>query len=836
MDSNLKKILIIDDEPVICNTLKALLESYDYQVITAFNGAEGIECFTAESPDMIISDINMPVMNGFEVCEYIRKHNAEIPVIVLSGLGTIDQAMQAIQLGAWDFLTKPIKDFELLEHSINKAFEKAKLLRENREYKEHLETTIVKKTTELNVEKDIRKVTEQKFLNLFENVNDSVYLVFNNVFVDCNKKALEHLKIERMDLMGRSVWDFIPEEQPHGDISNSFSHCIDEALLGNSQKLELVTLDDEGNEYYSEISLSSLTQDSDNFLLIISRDMTARKKFENELKKLSMVVKQSPSMVVITNVDNQIEYVNPAFTEVTGYSAEEVIGKTPDILKSGKMGELVYKELWETVAKGLTWNGELNNRKKNGELYWEYSFISPIKDDQGNIAHYVSVKEDITIRKAYEEKLLQQANYDDLTGLPNRILAMDRLSQAIDHAKRTNARMFLMLVDIDHFKKINDTLGHIVGDKLLKLAGERLSSCVRKYDTVARFGGDEFIIIIPDATSLKNNIVDKILTTFGEPFDIDGNELYITVSIGISISPDDGSDPYIMLRNADSAMYRAKSEGRNRSWYYSSEMNEIAKKRLNIENGLRHSLINNEIYLNFQPKISLATGEMTGAETLMRWKSNTLGFVSPGDFIPVAEDVGLIIELSHFMMREACKQAVLWKEIKGEFVDLAVNVSSRQFKDNDFIEKLDNIFDETGFDPHHFEIEITEGLLVENVVETVDILNKLHEKGIKVSIDDFGTGFSSLSYLKKFPVDKLKIDRSFINHVDTDLEDSELVKAIVAMGSSLGMEVIAEGVETEAQLDFLKSVNCDTIQGYYFSRPLSDEDFIDFIQNWGKQV
>lgn len=832
MVGDLKKILVIDDEPIIRDTLQVLLEEFDYSVITASNGKEGVQLYKSEKPDMVISDINMPEMNGFQVCEFLNKDNSDFPIIVLSGLGTLDQAMQAIQFGAWDFLTKPIKDFGILEHSINKAFEKADLLVENKKYREYLEATVEKKTSELIVEKDIRKISEAKFNNLFENMNDSVYLVFDGVIVDCNRKAKEGLKLDQVNLIGNSIWEFFPEFQPDGTPSKYYEIFIDKALDGVPQRLELITLNGKKEEIYSEISFNSLVQNSKNYLLIISRDITARKAAEKELKKLSMAVEQSPAMVMITDVKSRIEYINSAFSDVTGYMLGEIIGKTPRILKSGKMSDDFYKEMWETISSGKPWHGELNNKKKNGEFFWEYSYINPIKDDLGKITHFVAVKEDITVRKHYEEKLLKQSNFDDLTGLPNRILAMDRLSQGVDHSHRNGLKMFLMLVDIDHFKKINDSLGHMVGDELIKKAGERLINCVRKYDTVARLGGDEFLVIISDAVSTKSNIAEKILKSFAKPFFVSGRELYVTVSIGVTVCPEDSSDPYILLRNADSAMFKAKEEGRDKFWFFSSEMNEVAMKRLEIETELRHALDKNEIYLNFQPKISIKTGTIMGAETLMRWKNDRLGFVPPDVFIPIAEDTGLIIELSDYMMKEACKQGIIWQSAVGYTINLAVNVSSKQFKNPDFLEDINNILLNSGFAPSNFEIEITESLIVENVKKTVSILDELNQKGVKISIDDFGTGFSSLSYLKKFPVDKLKVDRAFINNMTNDDEDATLVKAIIAMGHSLGLEVIAEGVETEEQLNFLKTLNCDIVQGYFYSRPLEGDDFIDFLKNW----
>ena len=652
----------------------------------------------------------------------------------------------------------------------------------------------------------------------------------DDVIVDSNKKADEFFRKENKSILGTFFWEYFPEKQLDDTPSKEYYKYFQYALKGKSQTFELITKEIDGKQYYFEISVSKLEQDAETYLLAILRNITEKKIIEEKLQILSLVIEQSPAMVMITDIDGNIEYVNPSFTKITGYTFEETIGQKPSILKSGKMSHITYEELWDTILSGETWSGELNNKKKNGELYWEHSYISPITNELGKITHFVSVKEDITLRKNYEEKLIKQANYDNLTGLPNRILAMDRLAQAIEQTDRHNIISLLLLVDIDRFKNINDSLGHKVGDRLINEAGQRIKSCVKKYDTVARLGADEYLVIITKACDNKTTIVENILNAFKEPFKIEGHLLYVTVSVGISVCPYDGKDPYILLRNADSAMHKAKAEGRNKFWFYSSEMNKTATRMFEMEMELRKALERNEIYLNYQPKIDLKTGKITGAETLMRWKSGKLGFVSPAEFIPVAENTGLIIELSDYMMKEACKQHKVWKEITGTNINIAVNVSSRQFKTDNFLDNLLNILNDTETNFESFEIEITESMLIEDVERITDILNFLSNKGISIAIDDFGTGYSSLSYLKKFPVNKLKIDRSFIMNLSENTDDYELVNAIVLIGKSLGLEVIAEGVETAEQETLLQKINCDKAQGYYYSKPLSDKEFIEYLK------
>ena len=571
---------------------------------------------------------------------------------------------------------------------------------------------------------------------------------------------------------------------------------------------------------------------------VIMFDVTEVKQAEETLRKLSLAVEQSPASVVITGPDGDIEYVNPKFTEVTGYTFEEVKGRNPRILKSGNIPKEVYKDFWETIKSGKEWRGEFSNRRKNGELFWEYVSISPLTAPDGSITHFVAVKEDITGRKQYEERLIHQANYDALTKLPNRFLALDRLEQAIARASRHKASVALFFIDLDHFKRVNDTLGHIMGDELLQQSAARLKSCVRKSDTVARLGGDEFLIILADLHSSFDAelVAEKILQVFHKPFLLDGHELYSTASIGITMYPADGTTPHVLLRNADAAMYRSKDEGRNSYHYFSPEMNQEALKRLELETKLCHALDRNELSLVYQPQFDLASGALVGGEALLRWKNPELGEVSPNEFIPVAEDTGLIVSISEFVLRAACKQAKLWEHELGSTYRIAVNLSAHHFRDQHLAKTVGLILQEEGLSANLLEIEITESVLVHNVDVTAQILDELHEKGVRISIDDFGTGYSSLSYLKRFPVTSLKIDRAFVRDVNTDPEDAALARAIIAMGHSLGLEVVGEGVETAEQLKFLRDECCDMVQGYFFSRPVISVEFLQLLKTWDAEA
>ncbi|MHB1619641.1 MAG: EAL domain-containing protein [Sulfuricella sp.] len=559
----------------------------------------------------------------------------------------------------------------------------------------------------------------------------------------------------------------------------------------------------------------------------LNRGLAELEKSQEKVRKLAMVVEGTGDSVVITDHNGIIEYVNPAFTKVTGYFFVEAVGQKPSMIKSGLTSPEYYQRLWKTLLAGEEWRGELLNRKKNGELFWESEVITALKNEAGEITHFIAVKEDVTERKSYESQLEHQANYDTLTELPNRNLSRDRLGQALSYARRHGRDLALMFIDLDHFKNINDSLGHNIGDLLLKQVSARLAGCVREGDTVARQGGDEFVVILSDVAAEEDIsvVTRKILTAMAEPFDIDGHELYVSCSIGIALYPRDGEDAETLLKNADAALYRAKDLGRNNAQFFTAEMNVKAMERLMLENGLRHALERNEFVVHYQPQVDLRSGEIIGMEALVRWQHPELGLVSPARFIPVAEESGLIVPLGEWVLRTACAQNKAWQRAGLKPISVAVNLSARQFRQPNLVEVVAGILRETELDPAHLELELTESLVMHNVEVTIATLGRLKAMGIKLSIDDFGTGYSSLSYLKRFPIDMLKIDQSFVRDITTDPSDAAIAKTIISMAHDLQLRVIAEGVETEEQKSFLQQRHCDEMQGYFFSKPVPAVDF-----------
>lgn len=565
----------------------------------------------------------------------------------------------------------------------------------------------------------------------------------------------------------------------------------------------------------------------------VAWDVTDRKEAEETLRKLSKAVEQSSTSVMITDIEGKIEYVNPRFSDVTGYRRDEVIGQNPRILKSGYMPEEHARGLWATIKAGREWHGEFYNKKKNGELYWEHASISPIRETDGSITHFLAIMEDMTLRKEYEERLLHQANFDDLTDLPNRVLAADRLAQALARARRNGTSAGVMFIDIDYFKLVNDTLGHAIGDELLIQAAQRLVSCVRDTDTVARFGGDEFMVIMPDLDSdaQLDVITEQVLESFTQPFSLAGHEIVVTASIGLTLYPDDGEDPHMLFRNADAAMYHAKDEGRNTYRFFTPEMNKKALRRLELETQLKYALERGELSIQYLPIVDTVSGRLQGAEALLRWENAELGYVSPNTFIPIAEETGLIGPIGEWVLIESCKEAGRWQEAGGKTLQLAVNVSSRQFWGANLLGAVKYAIAAGGIPGRALTLEINEQLLLEDPPATGSVMADLADVGVQFAVDDFGTGFSSIGYLQRFHFDALKLDRTFVRDVALDGDNATLATAIIAMAHGLGLRVIGEGVETEEQLAFLRRCECDMVQGYLFSKPLSPRQMLDRVRS-----
>lgn len=535
--------------------------------------------------------------------------------------------------------------------------------------------------------------------------------------------------------------------------------------------------------------------------------------------------------IMITDAEGVIQSVNPAFTTITGYRAEEAIGNNPRLLQSGRQDSEFYQNMWQLLAEKGEWHGEIWNRRKSGEIYPEWLSITAIHNIYGNTTQYVSLFIDITEQKANEAKIEHQAYYDTLTDLPNRLLFNERLAMALIKAQRMQWMAAVMFLDLDRFKTINDSLGHHVGDQLLVVVANRLRAAIRDEDLVARMGGDEFTLLLPKINSRKDaeKVADKILHGFSAPISVEGHTLYVTPSIGIALYPDDGEIAETLMKNSDTAMYCTKGEGGNHYHLYQSTMNGEAVQRLAIENDLHGALERHELELYYQPQVDLLSGEIVSMETLVRWHHPELGLISPAHFIPLAEETGLILPIGEWVLASACVQLKAWLDAGLMVKRVAVNLSARQFHRQDLIAMVEKALSDSGLSPEFLELEITEGIVMNDVTANIDTLVRLKAMGVKLAIDDFGTGYSSLSYLKHFPVDTLKIDRAFIRDMSSDSGDEAIVSAIITMAHSLKLRVVAEGVEEKNQLDYLKTQGCDEVQGYYFSRPLPVDEMAKLL-------
>ena len=562
-------------------------------------------------------------------------------------------------------------------------------------------------------------------------------------------------------------------------------------------------------------------------VLAVGRDLTEQKLAEERTRQAATVFENATESIVITDLGGRTRAVNRAFAETTGYSEAEVLGRSPSLLKSGRHGPEFYQALWESVLTAGQWQGEIWNRRKNGELYPSWMTITTVRDEHGRPTHYVAVSTDISHLKRSEEKLAHLAHYDPLTDLPNRLLLQSRLAHALERAERSRGRAAVLFIDLDHFKMVNDSFGHAVGDGLLLDVARRMRERVRDEDTLGRFGGDEFLLVLEQIRDPEEAAVvaRDLLTALESPFRLDGgSEVYVGASIGVSVYPDDSINATNLLRDAGAAMYQAKERGRNRFCFYRADMNVKAVAQLELEAAMRRALERGEFVLHYQPKADLRTGLVHGAEALIRWQSGSR-LLSPADFIPLAEKTGLIVPIGNWVIDTACRQLRVWHEDGLREMRVAVNVSSRQFHSGDLAAIVARALACHDVPASCLELELTESMLMEDPEQTVAILEDLKRIGVKLALDDFGTGYSSFAYLSRFPIDALKIDRSFVRDIVTEPQSAMIAVSIIDLAHRLRLKVVAEGVETESQLGYLRMRDCDEMQGYYFARPMPTEDF-----------
>ena len=562
-------------------------------------------------------------------------------------------------------------------------------------------------------------------------------------------------------------------------------------------------------------------------MLGISTDITEIKQRTEQLRLAGIVLDNTADGVIITNARGHILSVNAAYMKISGFSAEESIGLKPNILITDKQDNAFYRQILKSLKTTGLWRGELWNRRKNGELYPEWLTINAVYNEDGNVNNYVAVFSDISAINQSQSDLERMSHYDPVTALPNRALFNERLQHSLDLSLSYNQFLAVVVLDLDGFKTVNDSLGHSLGDLLLQQASSRFLACVRSEDTVSRLGGDEFALILNNLAHPTDAIIvaKKLLVSLQEPFDLKGTSTLVTASIGISVAPHDAETPEQLLRQADTAMYGAKEGGRNDYRFYQPEMTLRAQERLNGERFLRRAVLNHEFEVWYQPKINLLDNTVAGAEALVRWRDPLQGLIFPGEFIPLAENTGLIIQIGEQVIEMVCRDIRRWADLQIVHGVIAINVAPLQIDRSDFVETLKSALRAFDLPAHVLEVEVTESLMMASPEHSREVLATLQGLGVTTSIDDFGTGYSSLAYLKLLPIDHLKIDRSFISDLPNDSRDVAITKTIVELGHALGFKIIAEGVETEAQHSFLKQTGCDQAQGYLYGRPMPAADY-----------
>lgn len=650
----------------------------------------------------------------------------------------------------------------------------------------------------------------------------------------------DQYKIVAMNAKGKQMLDYEGKEYIGKPYSILFKdertcHQLFARLSLNEESNESVVKKyrKNGEALLTKLRIKELSNSSFRYIIVFT-DITKQMDMKRPLALASQVFQHMNEGVMITNDQGRIIFVNPSFQKVTGYSEKEVIGEKPKILQSGIHDALFYSKMWDAILTKGFWQGEIWNKRKNGEVFPECLTISAIRNREGKVINFVGVFTDITVKKMTEKELKKLVHYDSLTGVVNRYSYMKRMESLIHTSRKYHQQLAVLYLDMDRFKQINDNLGHDAGDQLLIEVANRLKGLLKDKDIIARLGGDEFVITLANIKHPREPYLlsEKIIQVLNSPFWICNQEIYTSISIGISVFPDDGHSVGNLLRASDKAMYEAKSQGRNRFAVYHEKMKTNNNEQLKLEADLHKAVKRKEFHLVYQPQINLRTNRIEGVEALIRWNNRRKGAVPPGEFIPLAEDMGLIVPISDWVLKQVCHDFKKLHRLGFQKLRFGVNVSPLYFREEQFAENMIQITEKEKIPARFIDIELTESTIMPNATSSIHKLLQMKKHGFKISVDDFGTGYSSLSYLNRFPLDTLKIDQSFVKSICKFDEDSSIVEAIITMAHSLHLKVIAEGVENEKQLDFLKKEKCDFVQGYYFSKPLPLDDLIDFFYKW----
>jgi len=807
------RILVIDDDAMIRLLVREVLGKNDFEIIEAENGRKGLELIASILPDLVLLDVMMPEMDGFECLRFLCSEQPnQVPIVIMTAVEDVHCVEHAYELGASDFIGKPIQwlllpyriRYVLRNHQMNQMLLKQQ--NELRQSEERLRLSLYAAKQglwDLNVQTGHFEVNAEYATMLGYDPDEFTAITLDNWFTCLHPDDHDQVKSTLLGYLAGEL-DVYRVEFRHRCADGSWKWILS---IGS-----IVKRDEHGQPLR---------------MLGTHTDINDSKIVEERLQLLAKVFENSGEGIVLCDGDTHILSSNDAFTNITGYLPSEVLNKTPRILSSQRHDQGYYQRMWQALEENGYWQGEIWDERKNGEVYPAWLGISAIRNSHGAVTHYIGIFSDITERKAAEAKIEYLARHDPLTNLPNRTLLRDRFEQAMAHAVRNDTLVALMFLDLDRFKHINDTMGHDVGDRLLKGIAERLCQCVREVDTVCRQGGDEFIIILTDLPEVDTatQIALKILDHLYQPFHIEGVTVATSFSIGISLFPNDGISFDSLQNKADTAMYAAKNAGRNTFRFFSQDMNVASIERMIIENGLRVALVKEQFQLHYQPQYSLVDNRIIGAEALLRWELDNGTSIPPNKFIPIAEDNGLILPIGNWVLQQACLQNRLWHDAGFKLL-ITVNISGIQFKRGNLAESVKSALAMSGLDPHYLELELTESVLMLDTNAVTEAITELKAIGVSFALDDFGTGYSSLSYLNQFAVNKLKIDQSFVNALSSGKsEDSAIVQAIVRLGETLGIQTVAEGVETRDQADQLVHLGCEKGQGFYWNQAMPANDF-----------
>lgn len=828
-----QSILTIDDEASIRQSFKAFLEDMDFQVYEASCGASGIEVFEKKQPDLVLVDLNMPNMDGLEVLEELHDKVTETPFIVISGTGRLSDIAQALRLGAWDYLFKPIRDLTVLEHAIDKALERSNLLKEKKLYQKQLEHKVFLRTEELHK-------SEEKYRRIFENLQDIYFETsMEGIILEISPSITATTGYTREEMIGNNSRNHYANPDERSKLLEALSRT------GNISHYEIQLLDKNDKITPCSLSASIIQEDEGHDFKIVGslQNIIDRKQAEEALieseKQYRSLVSNLPVGLYRYYLEQGGKYttVNQAMANILGYDSVEELKKTSpnDLYLTPADQEHFMNAL---LIQGKVMSSEIQVQKKDGSAIWTAITAYVVKNRHGIIQYIDTMIEDISLRKQAEETIKHLSYYDFLTELPNRTMFLYRLKQAIASSRRNKRYGGTIIIDLDRFKSINDSLGHQLGDRFLQEVAKRLVTMTRDEDTVARIGGDEFAIIftelsesLEDAGRFVQNIAEKIRQDLTRPFTIEEQELYVTASIGIAMFPGQTENAEAVMKHATTAVNRLKESERNACLFYLPDMQQAANKRLMLEKELRHAINNEDFELYYQPQVNFS-GKIIGAETLVRWIHPEKGLISPGDFIPIAEETGLIIDLGKWIIKTACAKIRSWleKELIFDLKYISVNVSPKQFRQADFTDIVTQAIQETRIPPSLLSIEITESVAIDDLDDTINKMNHLRKKGISISIDDFGTGYSALSYLNKLPINQLKIDRSFVMGITEESSFASIVSTIIVMAKSMGFSVVAEGVETVDELNFLFEKECRIYQGFHFHPPMPWRNFQTLLE------